>query len=196
MVNSNTVIIVLLCILIFLFIFDMYNRDCFSGVGGTFYNVDYKTKDVSCDDLTGTNACVVKTVRPMRKEVCNKKLNFISPNKRIGTNEINIKKVNKVLFNNTSLREQREQREQPEQEDIQVSQDGGMSLDQIDNIQDDMLSTLDLNDDVQYDLDKEREINNLKVKNYINSNKRYTNDTDSNNDNTLSDVDNQLLSFY
>ena len=82
----------------------MYNRDCFSGVGGTFYNVDYKTKDVSCDDLTGTNACVVKTVRPMRKEVCNKKLNFISPNKRIGTNEINIKKVNKVLCFNINVK--------------------------------------------------------------------------------------------
>ena len=171
----------------------MYNRDYFSGVGGTFYNVDYRTKDVSCDDLTGTNACVVKTVRPIRKEVCNKKLNFISPNKRTGVNEINIKKVNKVLFNNTSLLEKPEQ----EPEDIQVSQDGGMSLDQIDNIQDEMFSNLDLNDDdVQYDLDKEREINNSKVKKYISSNKRCTNDNESTNDNTLSDVDNQLLSFY
>ena len=73
----------------------MYNRDYFSGVGGTFYNVDYRTKDVSCDNLTGTDACVVKTVRPIRKEVCNKKLNFITPNKRIGTK--------KVLFDNISL---------------------------------------------------------------------------------------------
>jgi hypothetical protein len=167
----------------------MYNRDCFSGVGGTFYNVDYRTKDVTCDNLTGTDACVVKTVKPIRKEVCNKKLNFISPDKRIGVKEFNTKKVNKVIFDNTSL---------PEQEDIQVSLDGGMSLDQLDNIQDEMYSNLDISDDVQYDLDKEREINNLKVKNYINSNKQYINNSNENddNDNTLSDVDNQLISYY
>ena len=181
MVDSNTIIIVLLCILIFLYLLDMYKRDYFSGVGGTFFNVDYGTQNVACDDLTGTYPCVVKTTKPNRKEVCNKKYNFISPNKRIGIGNMgnmgnkgnmgNIGNMNpdpnlNPIINNESDNEM------------------GMSLDQIDDLE----SNLNSFDDVNYNLDEFREKNNLKVKELINSNKQY--DT-----NTLSDVDEELMSL-
>ena len=82
--DSKSIIIILLLILIFLNIWDIYNRDGFSNIGGQFFNVDYNTRNVMCDDLTGTNPCIVQTVKPNRKEVCTSKLNFISPNERIG----------------------------------------------------------------------------------------------------------------
>lgn len=167
MLDSNTIIIVLLCILIFLYLLDMYKRDYFSGVSSTFFNVDYKTQDVACDDLIGTYPCVVKTTRPNRKEVCNKKYDFISPNKRIGNN-MNQVKIDPVIYKESD-------------QDQDQNNELGISLD-------DLYSNQNSFDDVNYDLDESREKNNLKVKNLINSNKQYET-------NTLSDVDEELMSL-
>ena len=188
MVDSNTIIIVLLCILIFLYLLDMYKRDYFSGisgVAGTFFNVDYQTQSVLCDDLTGTYPCVVKTVKPIRKEVCNKKYNFISPNKRIGNN---INQANQA--NQANQVNQVNQVNQANQANQDIENEMGMSLDQLDDLESNMNSFDDNNDDddVNYDLDELKEKKNLKVKSLINSNKQY--DT-----NTLSDVDEELMSL-
>ena len=174
MLDSNTIIIVLLCILIFLYLLDMYKRDYFSGVAGTFFNVDYQTQDVVCDDLTGTYPCVVKTTKPNRKEVCNKKYNFISPNKRIGMNNINQVKTDPIIANELDNNNNNNN-------DNDNDNEMGMSLD-------DLYSNPNSFDDVKYELDELREKKNLKVKNLINSNKQ--NDT-----NTLSDVDEELMSL-
>ena len=139
--DSKSIIIILLLILIFLNIWDIYNRDGFSNIGGQYFNVDYNTRKVMCDDLTGTNPCIVQTVKPNRKEVCTKKLNFISPNERIG-------------MPSPALSDRRFK--------DQISIDNGMSLDQMDDIEDEMYSV----DNQLYKIE---------------------------NENTLSDVDDQLL---
>ncbi len=160
MIESNTIIIILLSVLIALYLIDMYNRECFSSIGNTFFNVDYNTMDVKCDDLTGSTPCVVKTVKPKRKEVCNKKLQFINPVQRI--REMNARATAKNMD--------------------QLSVEMGMSLDQLDmgNSQD---------DDVNYDTNAnlEREKNNTKIKNNIKSK--------NNEENTLSDIDDQLITL-
>ena len=149
--DSKSIIIILLLILIFLNIWDIYNRDGFSNIGGQFFNVDYNTRNVMCDDLTGTNPCIVQTVKPNRKEVCTSKLNFISPNERIGMP--------------SSIQSERRFKDQ-------MSIDNGMSLDQMDDIEDEM-----------YSVD-----NKLYIKENDNKIKKYLSD-----ENTLSDVDDQLL---
>jgi hypothetical protein len=148
----------------------MYRRESFSSVGGNYFNVDYNTMDVKCDDLTGTDACVVKTVKPKRKEVCTKKLNFISPTQRI--QDMNARASSKNMKQLNRVSDDMEM-------DMEMEMDMGMSLDQIAN---------DLEDDIHYSSNKQRENNNSKILNII-DNKKYKDN------NTLSDIDEQLISL-
>ncbi len=166
MMDTHVVIIILLLILIGLNLWDMYRRESFSSVGGNYFNVDYKTMDVKCDDLTGTDACVVKTVKPRRKEVCTKKLNFISPTQRI--QDMNARASSKNIQQLNRM-----------DSGIPDDMDMGMSLDQIAN---------DFEDDIEYSSNKKRENNNSKILNII-DNKKYKDN------NTLSDIDDQLISL-
>ena len=176
--ESSTIIIVLLLIIICLYIWDINSRDGFTGIGGQFFNVDYNTKKVICDNLTGTDPCVVQTVTPKRKEVCTKKLNFISPTERLGETK---GLLSEVLNRRVQLQDSN-------------SNENGMSLDQMDDIEDEMYSREEQidyqNDNVSYDLNEQKEINNIKIKKYMGSEKKYIQD-----DNTLSDVDDELLSI-
>ncbi len=70
----DTIIIVLLIVLIGLYIWDMYRREHFMG----FASVNYNTENVRCDNLTGSDPCVVKTVKPKRDIVCNKKFDVVN----------------------------------------------------------------------------------------------------------------------
>ena len=168
MIDSHVVIIILLLVLIGLNLWDMYRRESFSSVGGNYFNVDYNTMDVKCDDLTGTDACVVKTVKPKRKEVCTKKLNFISPTQRI--QDMNARASSKNMKQSNRM-----------DGDIldDMDLDMGMSLDQIAN---------NFEDDIEYNSNKQRENNNSKILNII-DNKKYKDN------NTLSDIDEQLISL-
>jgi hypothetical protein len=170
--NTHIVIIILLLLLIGLNVWDMYRRESFSSVGGNYFNVDYNTMDVKCDDLTGTDTCVVKTVKPKRKEVCTKKLNFISPTQRIQdmnarASSKNMKQLNRVSDDMDMDME------------MEMDMEMGMSLDQIAN---------DFEDDIQYSSNKQRENNNSKILNII-DNKKYKDN------NTLSDIDEELISL-
>ncbi len=142
----------------------MFRRESFSSVAGNFSNVDYNTMEVKCDNLTGTDACVVKTVKPKRKEVCTKKLDFINPTKRI--QDMNARASVKNM-------------EQLNRRDKEFQDDMGMSLDQLAN---------NFDDDVDYVVNINREKNNSKILNII-DNKKYKDN------NTLSDIDEQLLSL-
>ena len=180
MMDTHVVIIILLLVLIGLNLWDMCRRESFSSVGGNYFNVDYNTMDVKCDDLTGTDACVVKTVKPKRKEVCTKKLNFISPTQRIQdmnarASSKNMKQLNRVdgvISDDLDMNMDMDM-------DNDLDMDMGMSLDQIAN---------DNEDDIHYSSNKQRENNNLKILNII-DNKKYKDN------NTLSDIDEQLISL-
>lgn len=164
------IIIILLLVLIGLNLWDMCRRESFSSVGGNYFNVDYNTMDVKCDDLTGTDACVVKTVKPKRKEICTKKFNFISPTQRI--QDMNARASSKNMKQSNST-------DEGMQDNMDMNMDMGMSLDQIAN---------DFEDDIHYNSNKQREKNNLKILNII-DNKKYKDN------NTLSDIDEQLISL-
>ena len=172
MEETHIVIILLLLVLIGLNVWDMYRRESFSSVGGNYFNVDYNTMDVKCDDLTGTDACVVKTVKPKRKEVCTKKLNFISPTQRI--QDMNARASSKNMKQLNSVDNVMDM-----DMDLDMDMDMGMSLDQIAN---------DFEDDIEYSSTKQRENNNSKILNII-DNKKYKDN------NTLSDIDEQLISL-
>ncbi len=164
MMDSHVIIIILLLVLIGLNLWDMFRRESFSSVAGNFSNVDYNTMEVKCDNLTGTDACVVNTVKPKRKEVCTKKLDFINPTKRI--QDMNARASSKNM-------------EQLNRRNKELQDDMGMSLDQLAN---------NFDDDVDYVVNINREKNNSKILNII-DNKKYKDN------NTLSDIDEQLLSL-
>lgn len=175
MLDKTTLIIILLLILISLHVWVVYKNEYFTTFTGQYFNVDYNTKNVNCDDLTGTNPCVVKTVKPKRKTVCTKKYNFISPTDRI--RDMNARAATKNL-------------------DKISNSMGGMSLDDLDNIQDDIQSNLNsldnvdlYNDVVNYNINEQREKKNSDIRNSLNKNKKYIDE------NTLSDIDRELLSI-
>ncbi len=175
--DSNTIIIVLLLILISLYIWDIMNREGFFPYDDNiFANVNYNTPIQNCGSLAGPSPCAVRTVRPRRKEICNKKLDFESPDKRIGNPTMNARQ--NVKYNQKEV-------------------DFGMSLDDLDDIDEiggevGSEVKLDLNDDVMYQQDRKRETDNKKIiENII----KYDNGSISNEGNTLSDVDEQLLSL-
>jgi hypothetical protein len=76
--DSKTIIILLSIIIVLIYIYDMYNKEGFKNYRNNesfeFADVDYNTTKVICDNLTGTNNCIINTVKPDRKIVCNKNL--------------------------------------------------------------------------------------------------------------------------
>lgn len=85
------IIIILLIILIILYIIDMYNRESFKVLTMVkpnpnslhYGNVNYNTPYENCKDNLGSplnKQCVVKTVIPKRKSVCNNRLDVIDLN--------------------------------------------------------------------------------------------------------------------
>jgi hypothetical protein len=176
--DSNIIIIILLIILISLYIWDIMNRECFYPYDDNiFMHVDYNTRMQNCGSLTGPETCgPVKTVRPRRKEICDKELNFERPDKRIGNPSPNSRQI--IKYGN------------------QKQVDFGMSMDELDDVNDenevDSEMKLELDDNVLYNEDKKREFDNKKIiQNII----KYDEDSIRNEKNTLSDVDEQIISL-
>ncbi len=169
--NSNTIIIVLLLVLISLYIWDIMNREGFLTYDDNlFMQVNYNTLEQKCDSLAGPSPCKVKTVKPKRKIVCDKKLDFESPNVRIGYPPNARSQVKYGA-------------------DKEV--DFGMSLDELDNVNEvDSEFKPEIDDDVLYNIDRHIELNNKKTKESIIREDMNGLESEKN---TLSDIDENLL---
>lgn len=187
--NRDTIIIVLLVVLIVLYIWNNYRKENFMG----FASVNYNTFDVACDDLTGTDACVVKTVKPSRELVCNKRLNIVDPNNLYKSNPRNLRKS---LVDISGMAMDQESQNEMKLKIKNKMIDNGLSFDELDQLSMDQMDMSRMNvqkmddmmdimsDDVSYSQNNVKELHNKKVRESLNID-----------NNTLSDVEEELLSL-
>lgn len=184
--TRDTIIIVLLIVLIGLYIFDMYRKEGFSG----WAPVNYNTRLVSCDNLTGGDACVVQTVKPKRDLVCNKRFNIVNQDFQDTSNPRNLRKGlkgNGIEMDNIS----NEMKLNIKNKMI----DNGLSFDELDQLSMDQMDMNNMNvqlmdnqmdlmsDDVSYSKNNEKDMHNKRIRDALKDN------------DTLSDVENELISL-
>ena len=180
MLDSNTIIIILLIFLIILFLWDMNRREPFFG-GSDYEPVNYNKRGQPCDNLTGSNPCVVDTVIPSKKIVCNKNLDPVDTNSCPKPKSKKNAKTNMYsCIENVDM---------------------GLSMDELDQMSMDQMNMEQMNVDKvrKQQINLEQQFlnqsnvdadninqNNLEIKNTTNN--KYDN-------NTLSDIDRELVSF-
>ncbi len=187
--KRDTIIIVLLLVLIGFYIWNMYRKENFMG----FATVNYNTLNVACDDLTGSDACIVKTVKPSRELVCNKRFDVVNTNNLDKSNPRNIRKsledVGGMAMDQNSQDEMK----------LRIKNkfvDNGLSFDELDQLSMDQMDMSQMNvqkmddmmdlmsDDVSYSQNKVKELHNKKVRESLNRD-----------NNTLSDVEEELITL-
>ncbi len=184
--TRDTIIIVLLIVLIGLYIFDMYRKEGFMGWGP----VNYNTRKVPCDNLTGGDACVVQTVKPKRDIVCNKRFDVVNQNNLDNSNPRNLRRGLKgsgMEMDNISNEMKLKIKNKMVDNGLSFDELDQLSMEQMDmnnmNVQkmDDQMDIM--SDDVSYSKNNEKDMHNKRARDALKDN------------DTLSDVDNELISL-
>jgi hypothetical protein len=173
----------------------MYRKEHFMG----FASVNYSTGNVSCDNLTGTDACVVKTVKPKRDIVCDKRFDIVNQNNSDRLNPRNIRKdlVDTGMNMDQDTLDEMKLNIKNKVVNQYGQLDNGLSFDELDQLSMEQMDMNNMNiqkldnqmdlmsDDVSYSLNHEKDLQNKKIRDRMRNS-----DT-----NTLSDVDDELLSL-
>lgn len=164
----------------------MYRKEGFMG----WAPVNYNTRNVQCDNLTGGDACVVKTVKPKRDIVCNKRFDVINQNYQDMSNPRNLRKE----LNGSGMQMDNISNEMKLRIKNNII-DNGLSFDELDQLSMEQMDMNNMNiqkidnrmnlmsDDVSYSQNLEKDMHNKRVRDGLKDN------------DTLSDVENELITL-